>query len=59
MVKHVIVYGVSLSVRAPGNYLDDDPAEQNNLFDKHPAIVKRLTALLERYKKQGRSTPID
>jgi len=39
--------------------LNEDPAEQNNLFDKHPAIVKRLTAMLERYEKQGRSTPID
>jgi len=39
--------------------LDEDPAEQKNLFDKRPAIVKRLTALLARYKKQGRSTPTD
>jgi len=39
--------------------LNEDPAEQNNLFDKRPAIVKRLTAMLERYKKQGRSAPID
>jgi len=38
--------------------LDEDPAEQNNLFDKHPSMVKRLTALLERYKKQGYSRPM-
>jgi arylsulfatase A len=29
-----------------------------NLFDKHPAIVRRLTALLERYRKQGYSRPM-
>ncbi|UCG49128.1 MAG: arylsulfatase [Phycisphaerales bacterium] len=38
--------------------LKEDPAEQNNLFDKHPEIVRRLTDLLERYKKQGRSAPV-
>ncbi|MCK4293015.1 MAG: arylsulfatase [Planctomycetes bacterium] len=37
--------------------LDDDPAEQDNLFDKHPGIVKRLRTLLETYKKQGYSRP--
>jgi len=35
--------------------LDEDPAEQKNLFDKHPEIVRRLTALLEKYKAEGRS----
>jgi hypothetical protein len=35
--------------------LDDDPGEQNNLFDKRPAIVERLTMLLEKYRKQGYS----
>jgi len=39
--------------------LDEDPAERNNLFDEHPAIVKRLASLLERYKKEGRSAPIN
>jgi arylsulfatase A len=47
----------------PGNpgqlyNLDEDPAEQENLFEKHPAIVTRLTALLERYKEQGYSCPM-
>ena len=37
--------------------LDEDPAEQKNLFDKHPEIVRRLTALLEKYKAGGRSAP--
>jgi hypothetical protein len=34
-----------------------DPSEENNVYEKHPEIVKRLTALLEKYKAQGRSTP--
>ena len=38
--------------------LQDDPAEQKNLWAEHPEIVKRLTALLERYKQQGYSRPI-
>ena len=37
--------------------LDDDPREQNNLFSKRPEIVARLTALLQRYQREGRSTP--
>jgi arylsulfatase A-like enzyme len=35
--------------------LRDDLAETNNLWDKHPEIVKRLTNLLEKYKRQGHS----
>jgi len=38
--------------------LQDDPAEQTNLFDERSEIVERLTALLERYKREGRSTPV-
>jgi arylsulfatase A-like enzyme len=37
--------------------LDDDPAERDNLWLKHPEIVKRLTDLLEKYKSDGRSRP--
>jgi arylsulfatase A len=37
--------------------LDDDPAEKNNLWLEKPEIVKRLTALLEKYKTEGRSRP--
>ncbi|MBM3293319.1 MAG: arylsulfatase [Candidatus Aminicenantes bacterium] len=37
--------------------LAEDPKEQDDLWEKHPEIVARLTALLERYKKDGRSAP--
>jgi len=37
--------------------LDDDPGEQTNLWAERPEIVTHLTALLERYKAQGRSRP--
>ena len=44
---------------APGQLynLAEDPAEGKNLWDKHPEVVKRLSALLERYKQDGRSAP--
>jgi arylsulfatase A-like enzyme len=35
--------------------LQDDLAETKNLWDGHPEIVKRLTDLLEKYKRQGHS----
>ena len=35
--------------------LADDPYEQNDLWAKRPEIVKRLTKLLDKYKKQGHS----
>jgi arylsulfatase A-like enzyme len=35
--------------------LADDLAETNNLYEKHPEIVKRLTAKLEQYRQSGRS----
>ncbi|HEX41209.1 MAG TPA: twin-arginine translocation signal domain-containing protein [Phycisphaerales bacterium] len=38
--------------------LQDDPAEQKNLWMEQPEIVKRLTALLERYQQQGHSRPM-
>jgi arylsulfatase A-like enzyme len=37
--------------------LVEDPLEQNDLWEKHSEIVARLTALLEQYKKEGRSAP--
>jgi arylsulfatase A len=37
--------------------LDDDPREQKNLWLEKPEIVKRLTAILEKYKREGRSRP--
>jgi len=36
----------------------EDPKEENNLWDHHPEIIERLTALLERYKEEGRSAPV-
>lgn len=44
----------------PGQLYDmeKDPYEKNNLWDKRPEVVERLTRLLEKYKKQGRSRPL-
>lgn len=36
--------------------LANDPLEKNNLYTSQPAIVQKLTALLDRYKREGRST---
>jgi arylsulfatase A-like enzyme len=35
--------------------LDDDPEEQHNLWLQRPEVVQRLTALLEKYQREGRS----
>jgi len=45
---------------APGQLydLESDPAEKNDLWDKHPDVVERLSKLLEKYKKQGYSRPM-
>jgi arylsulfatase A-like enzyme len=37
--------------------LSTDVGEKVNVQDRHPEVVARLTALLERYVKDGRSTP--
>jgi arylsulfatase A-like enzyme len=37
--------------------LDDEPGEQKNLWAEYPEIVKRLSTLLERYKRQDYSRP--
>ena len=37
--------------------LSQDLAERHNLYGEHPDVVKRLKALLEQYKRDGRSTP--
>lgn len=37
--------------------LKDDVGEQTNLQERHPEIVAQLTALLEKYVADGRSTP--
>jgi arylsulfatase A-like enzyme len=38
--------------------LAEDPGETRNLYLEHPDIVTRLTALLEKYQKQGYSRPM-
>jgi arylsulfatase A len=38
--------------------LAKDPYETEDLWDKHPDIVERLSNLLEKYKKQGYSRPM-
>ncbi len=37
--------------------LQDDPAEQRNVIGDHPAVAQRLSALLQRFRKQGNSQP--
>lgn len=37
--------------------LEEDIGEQNNLYDRYPDVVYRLTRLLENYVNNGRSTP--
>ena len=37
--------------------LEEDPKESRNRYDEHPEVVARLTALLQRYRKTGRSAP--
>ena len=36
--------------------LSDDLAERRNLYGEKPEVVRRLKALLDKYKTQGRST---
>ena len=38
--------------------LANDPSENNNLYDRYPELVKGLTDLLEKYKRQGYSRPM-
>ncbi len=44
----------------PGQLYDmaNDIAETKNLYNENSDVVKRLTALLEKYKKQGHSRPM-
>ena len=43
----------------PGQLYDlaSDPYETEDLWERRPDIVKRLTLLLEKYKEDGRSAP--
>ena len=34
-----------------------DPAETTNRYDERPDLVAELTALLEKYQREGRSRP--
>ena len=37
--------------------LSQDLGERRNLYGEHPDVVKRLKTLLDKYKRDGRSTP--
>jgi arylsulfatase A-like enzyme len=37
-------------------HLESDPGEQRNVVAEHPQIVAQLTALMDRYVREGRST---
>ena len=37
--------------------LTDDIGERRNVFNKHPEVIKHLKTLLEKYIRNGRSTP--
>lgn len=52
---------VSKPGEAPGTLYDieDDPQEKNNLYQKYPEVVQELSQLLERYKNQGYSRPLN
>ncbi len=39
--------------------LQADPGEQKNLYNAHPDVVRRLSAMLDGYRKSGRSAPLD
>ncbi len=43
---------------SPGQlyHLANDPAEAHNLWDGQPEVIERLSALLQKYKEEGRST---
>ena len=52
--------GSAAAVKLPPVQLYDlsqDIGEQNNVQDEHPEVVTRLTALLNKYFSNGRSTP--
>ncbi|RMF79526.1 MAG: hypothetical protein D6744_09075 [Planctomycetota bacterium] len=38
--------------------LSEDPQQRRNLYSKRPELARRLKALLEKYKRQGRSAPL-
>jgi len=38
--------------------LKNDPSENKNLYNERQDVVDRLTAIFEKYKKEGRSVPL-
>jgi arylsulfatase A-like enzyme len=38
-------------------HLERDPGERENLYRAEPAVVSRLTEILDRYRREGRSRP--
>jgi arylsulfatase A len=38
-------------------HIGKDPTEADNVWQRHPEVVARLTALLEKYQRQGYSRP--
>jgi arylsulfatase A-like enzyme len=38
--------------------LQNDPAEKENVWEKHPEVVTKMRALLKKYKEQGYSRPL-
>jgi hypothetical protein len=39
--------------------MEIDPYETTNVYKEHPEVVKELKGLLEKYKKQGYSRPLN
>ncbi len=39
-------------------HIGKDPTESDNVWLQHPEVVARLTALLEKYRRQGYSRPM-
>ena len=37
--------------------MKDDPTESKNVYQEHPEIVSELKDLLQKYIREGRSTP--
>ena len=48
-------------MKPPGQlfHLGRDIGEAVNQYEEHPEMVEELTALLEKYRKEGRSAPVD
>ncbi|MXX14450.1 MAG: hypothetical protein F4Z86_13560 [Gemmatimonadetes bacterium] len=38
--------------------METDKEETTNVYEEHPKVVAELTALLEKYEREGRSAPV-